>query len=613
MLVRVLDGIRSEALGTKFESLYANGSTSLNDIWQARSRAYVHLYLKVMFGISDFERREVYVTDGSHDGGIDGYYIDSEARTIFLIQSKFRQTEENFENKPIELAEILSMQIKRVLAGEETDEDGQKYNGKIAGFQRGVSEIADLGRYKYRVIIIANIKNVSEQGLLRLTDGFGAEVVCYRRSYKELLFPVLAGAVFKATELNITLDLSNKTSGIKIGSSVCIDEYQCEITVVFAPTIEIARLMSCHKNYILKYNPRSYLEFYGQNVNEFIRETILETESNDFVLLNNGITIVCDQSGVSDQSGKKHTARLFLLNPQIINGGQTAYTLSRIYELLSEVERGAVFAGKEVLVKVIALTKKSDIPADEAKRIALIERISTATNSQTTVTLSDRASNDPLHTQIQSVLFERYGLLYERKRGEFSDGLKEGLIDERDIVDRVAFARIFLAASGTLNAASRKKITLAPLYPNVLDHKALDRFILAFHAFEFLRGSKSITSKKSYMSILPKVTAATLVACGLKGIEQQLCGQLAAKYVVDRWSSFLAYAISEGTKSVLTIVDEKTGTRTFALKEARRVFDSHSKNISKHFFLTRMTWNGISSREASLLLIRIWNRANRYR
>lgn len=45
---------------------------------QARSRASIHLFLKVSFGLLDFEERERVITDGSYDGGIDGYYIDQE-------------------------------------------------------------------------------------------------------------------------------------------------------------------------------------------------------------------------------------------------------------------------------------------------------------------------------------------------------------------------------------------------------------------------------------------------------------------------------------------------------------------------------------------------------
>ncbi len=52
----------------------------------------------------------------------------------------------------------------------------------------------------------------------------------------------------------------------------------------------------------------------------------------------------------SDRVGKKNEAELIVTNPQIINGGQTAFTLSRIYE---ECTKSAlpltIFDGREVL------------------------------------------------------------------------------------------------------------------------------------------------------------------------------------------------------------------------------------------------------------------------
>ncbi len=244
MLVRVLDGIRAEAKGTKHERRYAVGSSSVEDILAARARAYIHLYLKVMFGLRSFVDREHFVTDGGRDGGIDGYYIDSDNRTIYVIQSKFRNTESNFEGKPIEISELLAMQIRRVLAGEEVDDQGLEYNGKIKGMQRTLSEIHDIGRYSYKVIVLANLQKVSEEEMLRLTEKTPFQVINYDRSYMDLLYPVLSGTLFKARGLAITLDLSNKSTGSKIGYTAVAEGIDCEITVVYVPTLEIGRVLS---------------------------------------------------------------------------------------------------------------------------------------------------------------------------------------------------------------------------------------------------------------------------------------------------------------------------------------------------------------------------------
>jgi hypothetical protein len=102
---------------------------------------------------------------------------------------------------------------------------------------------------------------------------------------------------------------------------------------------------------------------------------------NEFALFNNGITIVSDETGYSDSTGQQGVAQLVLRNPQIINGGQTAYTLCRLYERSQQGEfTWDIFHGKEVLFKVIT-PPPSAVP-DTAKKLRLIEKISRATNLQ---------------------------------------------------------------------------------------------------------------------------------------------------------------------------------------------------------------------------------------
>lgn len=79
----------------------------------------------------DFTKREEFITDGPFDGGIDAYYIDSINRMIYIIQSKFRMSKQNFEEKTISIDELLSMDVNRVTDGLDVDEQGNKYNSKI--------------------------------------------------------------------------------------------------------------------------------------------------------------------------------------------------------------------------------------------------------------------------------------------------------------------------------------------------------------------------------------------------------------------------------------------------------------------------------------------------
>jgi hypothetical protein len=79
-LVRILDRLCEEASGTRYSGRYAPPASDVEKTNQARSRAFIHLYLKVSFGLTDFVPREHFITDGQHDGGIDAYFIDTDPR-----------------------------------------------------------------------------------------------------------------------------------------------------------------------------------------------------------------------------------------------------------------------------------------------------------------------------------------------------------------------------------------------------------------------------------------------------------------------------------------------------------------------------------------------------
>ncbi|TOO19306.1 AIPR family protein, partial [Vibrio parahaemolyticus] len=67
----------------------------------------------------------------------------------------------------------------------------------------------------------------------------------------------------------------------------------------------------------------------------------------------------------------------------------------------------------------------SQSSSDETKKRHLIESISKATNRQSEVSDADRRSNDKIQIDLQDEIFDKFGYYYERKKGEFADGLKD--------------------------------------------------------------------------------------------------------------------------------------------------------------------------------------------
>jgi hypothetical protein len=201
-LISILDSIRKEA-PTNYKKYYPPQS-AIEAVSYARSRALVHLFLKVRFGITDFLERELFITDEGQDGGIDGYYIDQDTKQIFFIQSKFRASEQNFNAKEVLATELLQMDVDRITAGETADARGTSYNNKVLKLVEEIKNISDIGRWKYVVVILANLPSkLTLEQIKRVTGGQPIEVFDHERIYSELVFPVIQGTYFNPNELTM--------------------------------------------------------------------------------------------------------------------------------------------------------------------------------------------------------------------------------------------------------------------------------------------------------------------------------------------------------------------------------------------------------------------------
>lgn len=123
----------------------------------------------------------------------------------------------------------------------------------------------------------------------------------------------------------------------------------------------------------------------------------------------------------------------------------------------------------------------------------LIESISNATNRQTPVINADKNSNEKIHIDLQKVLFDKYGILYERKRGEFEDGLYNNYINESQIIERNYLLRIYMAVSGDLQKAKTKKLFQNYTIPSSIltDEEILSKINIGLKVF-----SKSMNKNK---------------------------------------------------------------------------------------------------------------------
>jgi hypothetical protein len=575
-LLNILDAIRAEA-PEEFKR-YRPAEGKFEELNNARSRAFIHLFLKVKFGVLDFKEREKHITDDPQDGGIDGYYLDADNKKICFFQSKFRVTAKNFEEKEILFTELLQMDVDCIVDGNSTDDKGILYNSKIHKMLSEIQKIPDIGKWKHEVFIIANVGSaVTPSQLKKLTGGFPATIYNHNKVYQELVFPVVQGTHYNPSELRISLDLSNTSSqSAKVTYKVKTIKKECDITLVFVPTLEIARTMHKYRNSILKFNPRSYLELSHNEVNRDIAGSIINLTTNEFALFNNGITILSYGTDFNEKIGQKNKGQLIVTQPQIINGGQTAFTLSRVYEeYVINGKKPEVFDNKEVLLKVITFHPEDAL--SEGEYLDLIEAISKATNQQSQVNEADRRSNDQIQIQLQKVLFEKYGVFYERKRGEYADGVRAGYIQRSQIIDREIWMRMCKCCD--MEPSDAKRMSLDQLFDRqhfektLTDPNRFDEYYFAYQCFQQLNHVKKAYAKTAgnkfgvlkYGNGLSQGIYAVVAVCrryykGEKSISEV---QEIIQKVLDQWTKFERFAVKQSHNSdyFRFYKDEQTGAQ----------------------------------------------------
>lgn len=133
------------------------------------------------------------------------------------------------------------------------------------------------------------------------------------------------------------------------------------------------------------------------NVNKNIIETLKKPTGIDFWWLNNGITIT-----VEDVEESKSANKIKLINPQIVNGLQTSYS---IYNFFSENSDKLEGEKRKVFVKILKVGQNN-----EEQELNII----VATNSQNEIRDKDIHANDVVQKNIEEYL-KRYNKYYQRK------------------------------------------------------------------------------------------------------------------------------------------------------------------------------------------------------
>ena len=356
----------------------------------SREHAFQSYVLENVFGALP-DTTDEYIVDGGLDRGIDFIYIDHDTRTINIASTKvvleFKKAVRNFPGAAID--KIISFVDDLIHRRDSLLVDT---NPLLALKIKEIWDILEHDAYQISVHLYSNqtcLIPVERERLQGFLDEY--KMPLYERHLYELSHGVIRASKPKFTK---TIRAAN-------GNSFEYAEMGARAIIARLPLINMYEFLAevgtkAFDERLISQNVRYFLGTSGP-VNREIRQTLTHGRSNEFSLINNGMTIVCDQMLLT-------TGGCFpikLVNPQIVNGGQTAMVIWTIGS-----NPPTDFRDGSINVKII-----------ETSDPDLIERIAIGSNTQNRIFGRDLRANDDVQTRLATSL-SAHGYFYQRKRGE---------------------------------------------------------------------------------------------------------------------------------------------------------------------------------------------------
>ena len=239
---------------------------------------------------------------------------------------------------------------------------------------------------------------------------------------------------------------------------------------------EIAKLVHQYGDRLFEKNIRGWLRYSKKNLE--IYNSCVTENSNLFWFLNNGITMIGDYVFPDDDK-----AQWRIKNLQIVNGQQTAKMIYEAYrneKLKSDV-------------KVMCRIYKTN---DDK----FINKITKATNTQSSIGSRDLMSNEPKQIAIQKYFITR-GYFYERQKGEVYNKK-----EYKKIVNSKKMAQVSLAILCKKPSLARKNVednffNTDKHYYQIFNHDP-KTLILSYLIYNYCDSRRNIEKPISYFAPL---------------------------------------------------------------------------------------------------------------
>ena len=362
-----------------------------NDKEKRKSAAFVIFCMAKRFA-KTIEEALDWFTDGGQDAGVDGLNFDAannDEIQITLFQGKYSRNVEATSAFPGNAVEKTIATINKIFDPSKNIDVNDKLRSKLEEIRSFIRD----GYLPVVHVIFCNNGKPWDDHAQQMIDA--AQLPKDQVTWEYFNHDSIISILKTPPKINTSIQLQGKSIYEKFREK--------DVLIGRVNVAEIARLIETYGNRLLEGNIRRFLGIEGNRVNTAIKATLMDSERReDFYLLNNGITIVCNKMSYNALQQENHLVKLE--DARIINGGQTSKTIATALHGAENLQHD--FSTCFVLVRIYEIN-------DSDKDI--IRAVTFATNSQNPVDLTDLHSNNECQKELELGL-KQLGFIYRRHR-----------------------------------------------------------------------------------------------------------------------------------------------------------------------------------------------------
>lgn len=428
---RVFNIINSNARKL-YDLTFTEEHEELTDVDKSRIGFYF-LAISTILGINDEEIKDI-ITDtdyrkkidsnGEDDYGIDGIHIDEEKKIISIFAFKYR---ENYNEDKTQSNEMLNKLDRGLMYIKNENKYSEESLGRgLTKIEEKINKLIDIyctstQIWDTNIYLISNEKKLPQSAyeyVKNKTEELDFVYTSYGRTelYKQLTetSEVVNGSIIIDNDSFLIGSIEGTSNSYYMAEIEAVDFLRLcmssEVDRLNSEIQDIEELLVRNREKqffeaILDENVRGYLGISKSKFNDKILKTLTD-EPENFILYNNGITVLCDNI-THDKINAKKKSQINFFNMKIVNGGQTIKTIHKYYSD-SSIPMDTLL---DKLSHVKLQVKFNKIDKDRIKY-----KISEYTNSQNSISSRDLHSNDVIQRDIENYL-KTYGIFYQRKSG----------------------------------------------------------------------------------------------------------------------------------------------------------------------------------------------------